>query len=230
MPRTRLSTRSDDWRMPNRSFTLVEMLVVIAIMCILAALLLPGLRSTIALAHATFCSNNLRQFGSGFLQYANDNNRTFPPTGGSFVLANERGHTCNYLALIRPYYMAPLDGRYAWTATHTLIPSPEMEKCPSDIRADEDARTSFAAVALPSTAPRSKYRFYKSPSRTPMLWDNDFYVSGGAYGAGKWWCDALLYFRHAHNLNWWFLDGHVESRGDYLATTLFTIHNTGNAP
>lgn len=55
-------------------FTLVEMLVVIAIIAILAALLMPSLRNAISMAHKAACLNNLRQTGVGIATYADNYN------------------------------------------------------------------------------------------------------------------------------------------------------------
>lgn len=62
-------------------FTLVELLVVVAIVAVLAALLFPAL--TIAREHArtTACLSNLRQIGAGFLLYANDHQGHIPACG-----------------------------------------------------------------------------------------------------------------------------------------------------
>lgn len=58
----------------HRAFTLVELLVVIAVIGILAALLLPVLSSAKEKARRARCVNNLRQIGLGMTMYANDNN------------------------------------------------------------------------------------------------------------------------------------------------------------
>ncbi len=58
----------------NRGFTLIEMLVVIAIIGVLVALLLPALGAAREGARNATCKNNLRQFGVGLNLYA-DNNR-----------------------------------------------------------------------------------------------------------------------------------------------------------
>jgi prepilin-type N-terminal cleavage/methylation domain-containing protein/prepilin-type processing-associated H-X9-DG protein len=53
-------------------FTLVELLVVLAIIGILAALLLPALAASKAKARGLFCQNNNQQLVAGWLMYADD--------------------------------------------------------------------------------------------------------------------------------------------------------------
>jgi prepilin-type N-terminal cleavage/methylation domain-containing protein len=59
-------------------FTLVELLVVVAIVALLAALILPGLGRAREYAYFTRCKSNLRQIGIGCLTFAADNRGKLP--------------------------------------------------------------------------------------------------------------------------------------------------------
>jgi prepilin-type N-terminal cleavage/methylation domain-containing protein/prepilin-type processing-associated H-X9-DG protein len=58
---------------PKRAFTLIELMVVIAIIGVVAAMLLPALSRAKTKAHALACFNNCRQLIAGFLMWAHDN-------------------------------------------------------------------------------------------------------------------------------------------------------------
>ncbi len=65
-------------RVAKRAFTLVELLVVLAIIGVLAALLLPAMARAKAKAQSTACLGNLKQLGLAFQLYLDDNQNTFP--------------------------------------------------------------------------------------------------------------------------------------------------------
>src|SRR5438128_12006289 len=64
--------------LPARAFTLIELLLVIAIIAILAALLLPALAGARQKAFTIRCSSNQSQIGKAFHMYADDNNAFYP--------------------------------------------------------------------------------------------------------------------------------------------------------
>jgi prepilin-type N-terminal cleavage/methylation domain-containing protein len=59
-------------------FTLVEILVVIAIVCLLVALIFPAIVGAMDRARQVQCTNNLHQFGLAYILYTNDYGGWFP--------------------------------------------------------------------------------------------------------------------------------------------------------
>jgi prepilin-type N-terminal cleavage/methylation domain-containing protein len=86
--------KTPDERGPG-GFTLVELLVVISIIAILAAMLLPALSRGKEQARATVCLNHLHQMGIALRMYVNDTG-AYPEAGGP---DNLTWHT-----RIQPYY------------------------------------------------------------------------------------------------------------------------------
>ena len=60
------------------NFTLVELLILIAVLAILASLLLPALRSALEKAGSIQCVNNLKQTGLNLQMYAADHQDMIP--------------------------------------------------------------------------------------------------------------------------------------------------------
>ncbi len=63
----------------KRNFTLIELLIVVAIIAILASMLLPALNRAREMAKKTQCISNLKQIATTMQSYADDFRDTFPP-------------------------------------------------------------------------------------------------------------------------------------------------------
>ncbi len=74
-------------RFRKNGFTLIEILVVIVIIAILAAMLLPAISGARQRAHRTVCLNNLRQLMTAFEMYAEDYFEKYPQTQESLYAA-----------------------------------------------------------------------------------------------------------------------------------------------
>lgn len=74
-----LTTSKERMQDMYRKFTLLELLIVIAIMAILVSMLLPGLNRARENARSTACVNTLKTLGFGIASYTNDNQDNLPP-------------------------------------------------------------------------------------------------------------------------------------------------------
>src|SRR5579871_5731249 len=77
------------------AFTLIEMLVVIAIIGILAALLLPVLSKTKLKAQQSYCLNNQRQLQAGWLMYVHEQNGSLPLNAAEVAIYSPHASTSN---------------------------------------------------------------------------------------------------------------------------------------
>ena len=80
----------------SRGFTLIELLVVVAIIAILAALLIPSLRTARDRALEVVCLNNLKQMGLAFAQYANEHDGNYPERALFLVHSQDTHFWNNY--------------------------------------------------------------------------------------------------------------------------------------
>ncbi len=89
---------------PHRGFTLVEILVVIAIIAVVVSMLLPALKNAREVARASICRMNMKQLAPGYTMYANDNKGFIWEAG-------------NPAPVIRFWYVVPRNQKIAGNAT-----------------------------------------------------------------------------------------------------------------
>jgi len=98
----------------HRSYTLIEILVVICIIALLVALLLPALGHARRSAQNSQCVGNLRQLAFGMLSYADDYMGRLPPYSSATAKNNHPG-------LCWPKWVFP------------YVKSTECMRCPSSL-------------------------------------------------------------------------------------------------
>lgn len=114
-----LHRENNTQRRTRNGFTLIEILVVIAIISILAAILFPVFARARENARRASCQSNLKQIGLGLLQYIGDYDETLPHSfHGSFGDSTPAGTTPD---------------NYKWMdAIYPYVKSEALFNCPSD--------------------------------------------------------------------------------------------------
>jgi prepilin-type N-terminal cleavage/methylation domain-containing protein/prepilin-type processing-associated H-X9-DG protein len=192
----------------KKGFTLIELIVVIAIVLILAAILFPVFSRGKWPATKSSCMSNLKQVGLGFLQYTNDYDGLYPRT----AMPIESSHKTKEYP----------DGVYGWAdVLQPYLKSTVIYQCPTEGRGPEYPK--------PQNADYTDYWFnsrlaetnsvkLKKPISIILSGDgNDggdltdaTYSYGSLPGA---WIDSKSSpaYRHVEQGDYLFADGHVKA-------------------
>jgi prepilin-type N-terminal cleavage/methylation domain-containing protein len=122
-----------------KAFTLVELLVVVAIVAILAALLLPALTRAGSKARQASCLNNLRQIGIAFQSFSMDHEGKVP-----VQLSTNQGGSREFNSLHLAINPALSFSFHQFQPLSNQLQNVHVLACPADIR---DAQRSFATLS-----------------------------------------------------------------------------------
>jgi prepilin-type processing-associated H-X9-DG protein len=170
-------------------FTIIELLVVLAVVMLLMSLLLPSLQKAKERARQTYCAGNLRQMGNGMMFYVNDNNGWLP----------------NYRWRCITSYFPPIS---------TVTYSNETFHCPSHVSPGPTVAYYYFSYAINSNIGycggindhHGKIDRVKVPSMSVLLGENGEYNVPAAYDVKK----HTVAIRHNAGANYLFVDTHVK--------------------
>ena len=208
---------------PTLGFTLLELLCVIAVIAILAAMLLPALSQGGAHARRVACVNYLREIGIAFHSFAHDHNSQFPMNvpmdeGGSkeFVQAGYQADGLFYFAF-----------RHFQTLSNGLV-TPKPLICPSDTRL---AANNFGSLSNDNVSYFAGLKADYNQPNSILAGDRNI-TNDWAPPATILRLDSQQPFRwtgemHRFKGNLLFADGRVEEWG---STELATVARAGQPP
>lgn len=213
-------------RLKRKSFTLIELLIVIAIIAILAAMLLPALGRAKEVAQGIKCTSNLKTLGMVHQYYVSANKEyIMPGMNNSFYSAQFPPPLGNKQWMWYAFQQV----KYGENGGYLVCPGARKEYSETGY-ADPGDKTSktfilgYAQNADLSCAfysgtnlPYRKLGFWKYPSRTVAMTDGaKKLTSGQTFVQGtivRYWDIANVWRytgRHLKYCNMVFLDGHVQ--------------------
>ncbi len=210
----------------TRGFTLVELLTVLAIVVVLAAVVIPATLDAGKRSQAATCAGKLRNLGGAVHLYCQDHGGAFPRSFHSAAPHREPG----WAASIAPYLGAPvIKTPEEWKPVfHRLL------RCPADTNSDAATYSYGLNVFFELDPAGDDYEGtpatwrcsaqVPTPARTILLGETKASSFGDHFMCHQWSgqaavTNAVAFDRHQRKANFLFVDGHVER---LAATETFT--------
>lgn len=221
----------------KRRFSLIELLVTIAVIAILAGLLLPALNAAREKGRGIACMANLKQIGMFLLSYADDNDSWSPQAIDTAFQSGSGTITQTWQDRLMFYYMPniPVSNLHHVETKDGKRKIRPIFACPGVGNAEfpqSDTSSVYrhyginqhmaehAKINIPAYSGQRLAKL-RSPSRrswaadrgvntlTQVLDENVFYITGGAW---KLIQGYNIGYRHVDYANFVFADGHTGSR------------------
>lgn len=184
---------------PHRALTLKEVLVVLAVVALLAAVVLPLLARTYHRASRINCVHNLKIVGAGFRLWATDHHDRFPQR-----LSTNEGGTLEFGADIAAHFRV---------LSNQLL-SPKVVVCPTDANAGALSATSFATLTASNISYFLGLEAEETPPQMILSGDANLTSDGNPVRSGWFTAGANAEVdwgedRHQRSGNVGFADGSV---------------------
>jgi general secretion pathway protein G len=186
----------------TRAFTLIELLMVMGIIAILAALLLSVIGHCKASAQAIACRNNLRQWGTATQLYAADHGDRLPQDGATSGRSTEHGWYVDLPRVmgLHSYLEMP------WCTNAGVDPGRSIWICPSNRRRSNGTNLFHYCLNkhVNGTGTGNQIRLVSIPHPTLTVW---LFDNGGV---GPVAAENNVHSNlHNHGAQFTFLDGHA---------------------